>query len=161
MCRRVCIQYLGCRGSSSPFFYCLGRKQDFSRCIQIITMRDHPTYQPTNLPLCAPSLSVCANLPASGVHHGRVLSTDVGGPQADVRGPDRDFEAEQPDGDQSVDTRHLLQERQEVCGPQHDGPQQAVPHHEERHHPVHHEVPTCAPSPRMQTVKTTRELYQL
>ncbi len=37
--------------------------------------------------------------PVLGVHNGRVLSTDVGGPQVDVRGPDRDFEAEQPDGD--------------------------------------------------------------
>lgn len=80
------------------------------------------------------------NVPVSGVHNGRVLSADVGGPEVDVRGPDRDPEAEQPDGDQSVDAGHLLQERQEVGRSQHDGPQQAFPHHEERHHSVHHEV---------------------
>lgn len=76
----------------------------------------------------------------SGVHDGRVLSTDVGGPQADVRGAHWNFTAQQPDGDQGLDARHLLQKRQEVGRSQHDGAKQALPHHEERHHSVHHEV---------------------
>lgn len=84
--------------------------------------------------------------PPSGVHNGRVLSTDVGGPEVDVRGPDRDFKAQQPDGDQSVDTGHLLQERQEVSRSQHDGAKQAFPHYEERHHSVHHEVAQYTPN---------------
>lgn len=64
----------------------------------------------------------------------------MGRPEVDVRGPDRDSQAEQSDGNKGVDTGHLLQERQEVRRSQHDGAQQAVPHHEERHHPLHHEV---------------------
>lgn len=70
----------------------------------------------------------------------------MGGPEVDVRGPDRDFEAQQPDGDQSVDTRHLLQEWQEVSRTQHDSPQQAFPHYEEWHHSVHHEVMRYTPN---------------
>lgn len=78
--------------------------------------------------------------PNVGIHNGRIFSPDVGRPEVDVRGPDRDSQAEQPDGNKGVDTGHLLQERQEVRRSQHDSAQQAVPHHEERHHPLHHEV---------------------
>lgn len=78
--------------------------------------------------------------PVSGVHDGRVLSTDVGGPQVDVRGTHWNITAQQPDGDQGLDARHLLPKRQEVGRSQHDGAKQAFPHHEERHHSVHHEV---------------------
>lgn len=46
-----------------------------------------------------PPTYLFVTFPVLGVHNGRVLSTDVGGPEVDVRGADRDFEAEQPDGD--------------------------------------------------------------
>lgn len=59
--------------------------------MQIIMMHYHPPYKPTGL--------IGFFLSFSGVHNGRVLSTDVGGSEVDVRGPNRDFEAEQPDGD--------------------------------------------------------------
>lgn len=76
----------------------------------------------------------------TGVHDGRVLSTDVGWPQVDVRGTHWNFTTKQPNGDKGLDTRHVLQKRQEVSRPQHDSAEQAFPHHEERHHSVHHEV---------------------
>lgn len=33
-------------------------------------------------------------VPVLGVHHGCLLSTDMGGPKVDVRGPGRDIEAQ-------------------------------------------------------------------
>ncbi|CAF91848.1 unnamed protein product, partial [Tetraodon nigroviridis] len=41
---------------------------------------------------------------------------------------------------QDLDARHLFPQWQEVDFSQHDHPQQAVPHHAERNHPLHHEV---------------------
>lgn len=79
---------------------------------------------------------------STGVHHGRVLSADVGGQKTDVRGSGGDLEVEQLDGDEGVDSRHVLQERKEIGGSQHDGSQQAFPHHEKRHDSLHHEVRT-------------------
>lgn len=76
----------------------------------------------------------------AGVHHGRVLSSDVDRRAAKIRGPHRDPAAQQPDGQQDLDSGHLFPEWQEVDLSQHDHPQQAVSHHAERNYPLHHEV---------------------
>lgn len=69
---------------------------------------------------------------------------------AKIRGPHRDPAAQQPNGQQDLDARHLFPEWQEVDLSQHDHPQQAVPYHAERNYPLHHEVNSAgqwAPSP--------------
>lgn len=60
--------------------------------------------------------------------------------EAKIRGPHRDPAAQQPDGQQDLDARHLFPEWQEVDLSQHDHPQQAVPYHAERNYPLHYEV---------------------
>lgn len=85
-----------------------------------------------------------------GIHHGRVLPSDMDWWTVEIRGPDRDPTAQQPDGQQDLDTGHLFPEWQEVDLSQHDHPQQAVPHHAERNYPLHHEVNSAgqwAPNP--------------
>lgn len=76
----------------------------------------------------------------AGIHHGRVLSSDVDRRTAKIRRSNRDPAAQQPDGQQDLDPWHLLPEWQEVDFSQHDHPQQAVPHYAERNNPLHHEV---------------------
>lgn len=83
---------------------------------------------------------VMSVFPPLGIHYGCILSADLGWSEVDVRGSSGDTETQQSDGDQGLDTGHFLQERQAVGRPQHDRAQQALPHHEERHHPLHHEV---------------------
>lgn len=77
---------------------------------------------------------------SSGVHNRCIFQTDVGGPQAEVWGTNWDFAAKQPDGDESVDTWYILQEREKICGSQYDCPEQTIPHNEKWHNPLHYEV---------------------
>lgn len=85
-----------------------------------------------------------------GIHHGCVLPPDVGWWTAEVRRPNWDPTAKQPDGQQDLDAGHVFPEWQEVDLSQHDHPQQAVSHHAERNYPLHHEVNSIgqrAPNP--------------
>lgn len=76
----------------------------------------------------------------TGVHHGYVFPSNVGGQEAGVQRSHRDPALKQPHGGQDLDSRHLFPQLEEITGSQHDNAQQDVPHHAERHCVLHHEV---------------------
>lgn len=76
----------------------------------------------------------------TGVYHGHVFPSNVGGREAGVQRSQRDPALEQPHGGQDLDSRHLFPQLEEISGSQHDNAEQAVPHHAERHRLLHHEV---------------------
>lgn len=77
---------------------------------------------------------------STGVHHGRVFPSDVDRRASAVRGSHRDPASQQPDGQQDLDSGYVFPKRQTLHRSQHDDSEQAVPHHAERNHPLHHEV---------------------
>ncbi|XP_069568904.1 uncharacterized protein [Brachyistius frenatus] len=75
-----------------------------------------------------------------GVHHRRVLPPELEGRASLLQGAHGDAAAEQPAGQQHLDPRYLLPQRQEVHRSQHDHAQQAAAAEGRRHVAVHHET---------------------
>lgn len=87
-----------------------------------------------------PLLSLPPSLWSPGVHHWRLLPSELEGREVEVWRAHAGATPQQPAGQQDLDSRHLLPQREEVRGPQHDHSKQAAATSRQRHAPLHHEV---------------------
>lgn len=79
-----------CKGSAGKARWgqVLVMKRTYCRRPNCYTLHQTRTPRPSKQSL------VLIPVPVLGVHHGCLLSTDMGGPEVDVRGPGRDIEAQ-------------------------------------------------------------------
>lgn len=63
---------------------------------QVFVMKAYALSRPSSTGTLRPpeQMLLLIPVPVLGVHHGCLLSTDMGGPKVDVRGPGRDIEAQ-------------------------------------------------------------------
>lgn len=99
---------------------------------------DPPGLEPWHLILFWVTRNLFLSL--SGIHHWRVLPSELEGWASVLQRSHGDAAAEQPPGQQYLDSRYLLPERQEIHCSQHDHAQQAAEAEGWWHFALHHEV---------------------
>lgn len=132
---------------------CILEIEDVSMFLEVLEVLEVSTLI---LPVCC-----WCDATSAGVHGGRILPPELEGRAPQVPRAHEYPAAQQPDGQQDLDARHLLPQRQEVGGSQHDHAQQTAEDHGGRHAALHHEVALCSLSVSPYSYKNYSQMFLL